>query len=110
MTDERTHEAQTVNAGGYSLHVYRLSNGSIGVTFRLSEQSPDVLGDTPPLMRVDKNKPFDFDLIRSLVRMNREGLKVAYHAEPKWISAIVYPGKGIPDRGPIHDLMTGKPA
>ena len=25
MTDERTHEAQTVNAGGHSLHVYRLS-------------------------------------------------------------------------------------
>lgn len=113
MTDERTHEAQTVNAGGHSLHVYRLSNGSIGVTFRLSEQGSDVLGDTPPPMRVDKNKPFDFDLIKSLVRMNREGLrdapiKVAYHAEPKWVSAIVYPGKDIPDRGPIYDLMTGK--
>ncbi len=110
MTDKRLHEAQVINASGHSLHVYRLGDGSTWITFRLSERSLDVLGDKPPMMRVDKREPFNFQLIRDALRINRESgtrIKVAYQAEPKWISASVYNGKDLPDRGPIFDLMNG---
>ncbi|MEW6330216.1 MAG: hypothetical protein AB1560_02015 [Pseudomonadota bacterium] len=113
MTDERTHEAQTVNASGHSLHIYRLGDGSTWITFRLNGKSIEVLGEKPPMMRVDKKEPFDFQLIKDLVRMNRETfrenpIKVAYRPEPKWVSASVYNGNDLPDRGPIFDLMNGK--
>jgi len=113
MTNERMRQAQTVNASGHSLQVYRLNDGAKAISFRLSEQSPDVFGDKAPMMRVDKMKPFDFELIVDLDRMkrvtfNRSSIVVTYRAEPKWFSAVVYMGKNIPARGPIHDLVTGK--
>lgn len=100
MTDKIISTAVCTNSGGYSLKVYRVDGGAVMLTFRLPDNSFDVLDARLPIFRIDKNEPEDSEELSKLVPEN-------FQREPKWASWVIFHGEGAPNRGTLRDLMDG---
>lgn len=100
MTDEVISSALCASQSGFSLRLYRVSDGTIWATFRLPDASLDVLASRAPIFRIDKLEPVDIDGIRKTIAEMVE-------QEPKWVSWQVFHGGGAPNRGTLRDIMEG---
>jgi hypothetical protein len=103
MTDKTIKTAYTVNGKGHILKIYRRDDGSVWATFRLNEQSTDVLGQKLPMYRIDKTAPIDLDSAR---QSPLPGLRT-FEAEPKWVNFRIFHGEGPANTGALRRMMEG---
>ena len=109
MTDEVNKSADVVNQQGHSLAIYRRSNGSVWLNFRLSTKSFDQLAAEQTLeFRVDKFKSHTIPMSAALeIQLNSLGLQL-YSWEPKWVNFLIWDGKEQNGRGEmLNHLMQG---
>jgi hypothetical protein len=106
MTDKTIKTAYTVNGEGHILKFVRREDGSVWMIFRLADRTGDVLGSRAPMFRIDSKKPDDLEDARSMTQDTRLKLH-SYEAEPKWVSTLVFHGKGPANIGTLRDFMDG---
>jgi len=107
MTDKTRNTAITSNANGHTFSIYRISdNGAVWGNFALSEKSLDQVDwSKPPVYRIDKNEPFDMDVLKRFSRND----SVIYEWQPKWVNFRIWHGdknEGVAED--LRHLMTGK--
>ena len=109
MTDEVNTSASVVNQRGHSLAIYRKSNGSVWMNFRLATNTFEQLAAEQTLeFRVDKFKSHTIPMSAALeMQFSRLGLHL-YSWEPKWVNFLIWNGKEQEGRGEmLNQLMQG---
>lgn len=97
MTDEELKTAYIQNKSGNIFSIYRLNkSGEVWANFKISEKSLDVVDWTKaPILRIDKNKPFDLSLL--LQAQNDKTLRSMglnfYEWSPKWVNFTLWSGR-----------------
>lgn len=110
MTDKVKKTAVVSNPAGHSFSIYRISeDGAVWGNFALSEKSLDQVDwSKPPIYRIDKNEPFDMDVLKKTSEIPGVDLKL-YEWKPKWVNFMLWHGKksdGVADD--LRKLMIGK--
>lgn len=107
MTDEVLRFAQTRNAEGFELRIFRVESGKVHGLFRVPNASADILSSERwPMYRVDQHEAVDLERSRSIAGLLDEPPVIH---EPKWIQFLIWHGSdSYPDSGTLSRLMHGE--